>query len=72
VILGIVMLTIGILYHLQFMLGLRHERSAMQADGLIYGENRFPPSVTLITALILLVVGLSAIVSMVFQIGHFG
>ncbi len=72
VVLGILMLTIGIIYHVQFMLGLRHERNAMQADGLIYGQSTFPPSVTLITALILLVVGLFAIVSMLFQIGPFG
>ncbi len=72
VILGIVMLTIGILYHLQFMLGLRHERNAMRAAGLIYGQSRFPPSVTLITAVVLLVVGLFAIVSMVFKVGPFG
>ncbi|WP_353643124.1 DUF202 domain-containing protein [Mesorhizobium sp. WSM2239] len=72
VILGIIMLTVGILYHLQFMMGLRHERNAMRAAGLIYGESHFPPSVTLITAVILLVIGLFVIVSMVFQIGPFG
>jgi uncharacterized membrane protein YidH (DUF202 family) len=72
VLLGIVMLIIGIIYHLQFMLGLRHERNAMRDDGLIYGQSHFPPSLTLITALIVLVVGLFAIVSMVFQIGPFG
>ncbi len=72
VLLGIVMLTIGIVYHIQFMFGLRHERNAMRTEGLIHGESTFPPSLTLFTALILLVVGLFAIVSMVFQIGPFG
>jgi uncharacterized membrane protein YidH (DUF202 family) len=72
VLLGIVMMTIGIVYHVQFMLGLRHERNAMRADGLIYGESGFPPSLTLITAVILLIIGLFAIVSMLFQIGPFG
>ena len=43
VLLGIVMLVIGIAYHLQFMLGLRHEREAMREEGLIHGESRFPP-----------------------------
>lgn len=72
VLLGIVMLVIGIVYHIQFMLGLRRERSAMRAEGLIYGESRFPPSLTLITAIILLIVGLFAIVSMLFKVGPFG
>lgn len=70
--LGIVMLVVGILYHAQFMVGLRDERSAMTTAGLIHGESQFPPSFTLITAIILLIVGVFAILSMVFQIGPFG
>ncbi|RLP22445.1 DUF202 domain-containing protein [Mesorhizobium sp. YM1C-6-2] len=70
--LGIVMLVIGIVYHVQFMLGLRHERDAMHQDGLIHAQSRFPPSMTLVTALILLVVGVLAIVSMLFQVEPFG
>jgi uncharacterized membrane protein YidH (DUF202 family) len=72
VLLGIFMLTIGIVYHLQFMLGLRHERKAMVAEELIHGQSAFPPSFTLATALVLLLVGVSAVVSMVFHIGPFG
>lgn len=71
VLLGIVMLVVGIVYHLQFMLGLRQERDAMHAEGLIHADSRFPPSMTLITALLLLVIGVFAIVSMIFQIGPF-
>lgn len=70
--LGILMLLVGIAYHAQFMWGLRHEREAMRADGLIYAESKFPPSITLVTAIILLVVGVFAILSMVFHIGPFG
>lgn len=70
--LGIAMLVIGIGYHVQFMFGLREERKAMTAAGLIHGESKFPPSLTLITALILLVIGVGAILSMAFQIGPFG
>ena len=44
------------------MLGLREERKAMAADGLIHGESRFPVSLTLITAVILLLIGIAAIV----------
>ncbi len=70
--LGIVMLVFGIIYHVQFMLHLRDERKAMKADGLVHGESKFPPSFTLITAVILLLIGIFAIVSMVFEIGPFG
>jgi uncharacterized membrane protein YidH (DUF202 family) len=72
VLLGIVMLVIGIVYHIQFMLGLRHERDAMHEDGLIYAQSKFPPSMTLITAVILLAIGLIAIFSMLFGSGPFG
>jgi uncharacterized membrane protein YidH (DUF202 family) len=72
VLLGILMLIIGIAYHVQFMLGLRSERKAMVAEGLLHGESKFPPSMVLIVAIILLVIGFFAIVSMVFQIGPFG
>jgi putative membrane protein len=70
--LGIVLLVLGIVYHVQFMVGLRHLRESMRAEGLIHGESSFPVSLTLITALILLAIGLAAIVSMAFQVGPFG
>ena len=70
--LGIAMLVIGIVYHVQFMVGLREERNAMKEAGLIHGESRFPPSLTLITAATLLLIGIFAIVSMLFQVGPFG
>jgi putative membrane protein len=72
VLLGITMLVIGIVYHVQFMLGLRHERQAMKAAGLVHGESHFPVSLTLITAVVLLIIGVAAILSMVFQAGPFG
>lgn len=70
--LGICMLVVGIIYHLQFMFGLRHERKAMIAVGFIHGESKFPPSFTLMIAIILLAIGVVAILSMVFQVGPFG
>ena len=70
--LGVAMLVIGIVYHVQFMRGLRIEREAMKAEGLIHGESVFPPSMTLITALLLLFIGVIAVVSMVFSVGPFG
>lgn len=69
--LGVGMLIIGIVYHVRFMLGLREQRDAMAAQGLIHAQSGFPPSMTLITAVVLLAIGIVAIVSMVFQIGPF-
>ncbi|UPK08256.1 DUF202 domain-containing protein [Bradyrhizobium sp. 170] len=72
VVLGILMLIGGIAYHLQFMGHLREERKAMTEAGLIHAQSSFPVSLTLITAAILLFIGIAAIVSMVFQVGPFG
>ncbi len=68
---GITMLVLGILYHIQFMLGLRAERNEMGRAGLIHGESKFPPSLTLVTAVVLLIIGVAAITSMVFRVGPF-
>jgi len=70
--LGTAMLVLGIIYHIQFMYGLRVERRRMAAADLIHAESVFPPSLTLVTALILLLIGGTAIVSMLFRIGPFG
>jgi len=70
--LGIGMLIFGILFHLQFMRGLRIERESMKAEGLIYGESKFPVSLTLVVALALLAVGIAAMVSITFRVGPFG
>lgn len=68
---GITMLLLGIVYHCQFMLALRISRKQLVADGLIHGKSPFPPSLTLITAVILLGVSVAAITSMIFHIGPF-
>lgn len=70
--LGIIMLIGGIAYHLQFMLHLRYQRDAMIADGLVHGESKFPVSLTLLTAIILLLIGVFAVASMIFNVGPFG
>ena len=64
VVLGIAMLVLGILYHVRFMLGLRVERRAMVQDKLVHGQSAFPASLTLIVAVILLLIGIAAILSM--------
>lgn len=71
VLLGIVLLALGILYHVRFMLGLRATRTELTADGLIHGQSAFPPSLILITALLLFLIGLVTITSMVFHVGPF-
>jgi len=70
--LGVGMLVLGIMYHISFMIGLRREREAMKAEGLIHAESHFPASLTLLVAIALLMIGIFAIVSMMFQIGPYG
>ena len=72
VLLGIAMLVIGIVYHVMFMGGLRQTRDSMIADGLIHGESGYPPSMTLIAAVALLLIGIAAIANMVFHVTLFG
>jgi putative membrane protein len=70
--LGIGMLVLGIVYHVLFMVGLRHERSALRAAGLVHAESHFPVSLTLLTAVALLLIGVFLIVSMAYHVGPFG
>ena len=66
VLIGIGMLILGLVYHVQFMRALRRTREEMSAEGLIHGESPFPPSLTFIIALLLLGLGIAAIVNMIF------
>jgi putative membrane protein len=69
--LGIAMLAGGIGYHVVFMVGLRRTRSRLTLGGLIHAESLFPPSLTLMVAILLLAIGLLAIGSMGLDIGPF-
>ncbi len=71
VFLGVGILVLGIVNHLRFMKELRHERADMVEQGLVKGELAFPISVTLITASLLLLLGLVAIFSMLTRLGPF-
>jgi putative membrane protein len=71
VLVGIGMLVLGIVYHVEFMLALRHSRKQLTKDGLIRGESPFPLSLTLVTAVVLLGLSIAAITSMIFHIGPF-
>ncbi len=72
VLLGIGMLALGIVFHLSFMVGLRTERQDMVSEGLVHGQSKFPPSLTLLTALVLLAIGCIAIAGIMWHIGPFG
>jgi putative membrane protein len=70
-VLGVGMLAFGIVFHSAFMLELRRQRNALKAEGLVRGESRFPPSLTLIVAVLLLAVGVLAVASIAFKVGPF-
>lgn len=71
VLLGIGMLVLGIVYHLMFMVGLRSERRELVTEGLVRGKSKFPASLTLITALVLLDIGCIAIAGIMWHVGPF-
>lgn len=72
VLLGSAMLLLGIVYHVRFMLELRRNRDEMHRDGLIHAESEYPYSMTLLTAILLLGLGVIAMASMVLEIGPLG
>jgi putative membrane protein len=69
--LGIGMVLVGVIYHVQFMLGLRHQRTEMTGEGLIHSQSSFPISFTLVVALLLLFLGIAAATSLTFRVGPF-
>jgi putative membrane protein len=72
VFLGIGMLVLGIVYHVLYMIELRKMRQEMSGAGLIHGQSQFPPSLTLIVAVVLLVIGCVAVLGLVRHVGPFG
>ena len=71
VVLGIGMLILGISYHVAFMLSLRRERGSLKTLGLVYAKSGFPTSLVLIVAVVLLLIGVAAVISMVGQVGPY-
>src|SRR5215510_800080 len=69
--LGVGLLFLGIWKHIAFMLELRAERKTFVDQGFIPGDDKFPVSITLITATLLLAIGLVAIVGMAMRAGPF-
>jgi putative membrane protein len=70
VIIGVLLLVLGIIGHVRFMLELRADHGQLVQAQLIPPDH-FPYSITLAVALLLLMVGLLAIVSMVIRVGPF-
>jgi putative membrane protein len=70
VLLGVLLLTFGIVGHVRFMLELRRDHAELADESLI-PHDRFPLSVTLVGALLLLLTGIVAILSMVGRSGPF-
>jgi putative membrane protein len=71
-VLGVLVLAVGIVYHVRFVEGLRKIRAEMTADGLIHGEGASQDSLMLLTAAaVLLLFGLVAVVGMLLHIGPF-
>ena len=70
--LGLAMLVVGIVYHILFMLDLRRERVMLNRLGLLHAESKFPPSFTLMIAILLFGIGVSAIVAMITGAGPLG
>ena len=69
---GVLLLVGGIVRQVQFARELRRRRSAMMGDHLLHGESAYPVSMTLVTAILLLLVGLLAVASIVFDAGFPG
>jgi putative membrane protein len=51
------------------MLGLRNRRREMTTVGLIHAQSEYPISLTLIVAALLFLIGVLAVVGMVFNVG---
>jgi putative membrane protein len=69
VMLGSVLLVLGIAFHVRFMLQLREVREEMRRASLIHAQTGFPVSLTLVTAIALLMIGLLAVLGMMFDVG---
>ena len=72
VLVGVALLSGGIMYQLSFMRGLRRERQTMKAAGLVYAESQYPVALSLMVAVALLAIGILASLSILFRVGPFG
>jgi putative membrane protein len=64
VVLGIGLLSLGIIHHAFFMRQVRRERKRLDDEGLIAAHDEFPISLTLVIAILLLLLGVYVIFKM--------
>lgn len=72
IVLGVFLLIGGIINHVRFAMELRHRRGAMKEAGLIHAESDYPVSITFLTAIALLIVGVTAAVSIILDLRLLG
>lgn len=72
IILGTLLLALGILNDYRYMRRLRRQRADMLADGLLPPKDEFPRSLTLVTAFLLLLIGLVTALNIMLRSGPFG
>lgn len=69
--LGVGLVSFGIAYHIACMLGLRNERRRLRKLGIVHAESTFPVSLALFVAVLMLLIGALAVLSMAYTIGPF-
>lgn len=72
ILLGMFLLVGGIVRHVEFERELRGRRGKLINANLIHGDGRFPISTSLVAAIILLLIGLLAVIGIVFDFHAFG
>lgn len=70
--LGVLLLIVGIANHYHYMQMLRRQRAELIEVGTLRSDDPFPVSLALIVALLLVLVGVAAMVSILFRLGPFG
>jgi len=53
------------------MYALRKQREDMRKSGILHAESPFPPSMTLVVAILLLGLGVVTAISMIYTVGPF-
>ena len=72
VLIGILLLAGGIVYHVLYMVNLRQERADLAEQQLIHAHSPYPYSLSLLTAIVLLLLGIVAMVGVAFGAGPLG
>jgi len=69
--LGVLLMTLGIFSHYRFMMAVRGQRASFIAEGLLPPKEDFPISLTLVTAILLVMIGVAAALSVIFRAGPY-